>query len=170
MDMPPDSRLSELTADIVGAYVSNNSVRPDELTSLIADVHAALVRAPSLSSALAPEPQEPAVSIRKSVTADFIVCLEDGKKFKSMKRHLRGYHDMSPAEYREKWSLRPDYPMVAPSYASARSDLAKAMGLGRKSRVESEAKGAPNRSANSRKAAAKNKGTRRSKTKEAATA
>jgi predicted transcriptional regulator len=138
MDTPPERQLSELTADIVSAYVSNNSIRPEELTSLIAEVHVALARTPSLGSAPAQQPREPAVSVRKSVTANFIICLEEGKKFKSMKRHLRSSHDMSPAEYREKWGLKPDYPMVAPNYATARSDFAKAIGLGRKSKAGSE--------------------------------
>jgi predicted transcriptional regulator len=124
--------LSELTADIVSAYVSNNSVRADELASLIGEVHAALKRAPAGSAEAEPEPQEPAVPIRKSVTPDYLICLEDGKKFKSLKRHLQGEHGMTPAEYRAKWGLKGDYPMVAPNYSEARSSLAKTMGLGRK--------------------------------------
>jgi predicted transcriptional regulator len=126
----------ELTTDIVCAYLNHNSVRQEDLTSLIGDVFSALN---SLQNASAEEPQErqePAVSVRKSVTSDYIVCLEDGKKFKSLKRHIRTDHNLSPEEYRAKWGLRPDYPMVAPSYAQARSDLARKMGLGRKAAAE----------------------------------
>lgn len=132
MDDHSNLNLSELTADIVSAYVSNNSVRADELASLIGDVHAALQRAPNGPAEPEPEPQEPAVPVRKSVTPDHLVCLEDGKKFKSLKRHLQGEHGMTPSEYRAKWGLKGDYPMVAPNYSEARSSLAKTMGLGRK--------------------------------------
>jgi predicted transcriptional regulator len=124
--------LVELTADVVSAYVSNNPVSTVDLPNLIGDVHSALTR---LSAAAAPAPAEkpkPAVSPKKSVFDDYIICLEDGKKFKSLKRHLRTHYDLSPEEYREKWGLAADYPMVAPSYAAARSKLARQMGLGRK--------------------------------------
>jgi predicted transcriptional regulator len=124
--------LTELTAEIVSAYVSNNNIASGELSGLIGDVHTALHRTASGSSEPAPEPLKPAISIRKSVTPDYIVCLEDGKKFKSLKRHLRTHYDLTPEEYREKWSLPADYPMVAPNYAKARSNLAKQMGLGQK--------------------------------------
>jgi predicted transcriptional regulator len=120
----------ELAADVVMAYVANNPVRASDLPQLISDVHAALL---SLSGTVAEKPveaQAPAISIRKSLTPDFIICLEDGKKFKSLKRHLRTRYNLSPEEYREKWGLPADYPMVAPNYAEARSALAKKMGLG----------------------------------------
>lgn len=125
--------LLELTAEVVAAYVSNNSVPAGELSVLIADVHAALGR---VGNAPAPQPvvekPKPAVNPKKSVTDDYIVCLEDGKKFKSLKRHLMTHYGMTPEQYREKWDLDPAYPMVAPNYAAARSQLAKKMGLGRK--------------------------------------
>ena len=124
--------LVELTADVVSAYVSNNPVSTTDLPNLIGEVHSALTR---LQSGPAPAPVEkakPAVSPKKSVFDDYIICLEDGKKFKSLKRHLRTHYDLSPEQYREKWGLAPDYPMVAPSYAAARSKLARDMGLGRK--------------------------------------
>jgi len=126
----------DLTATIVSAYVGNNSVPVGELPKLIADVHAALASVLSGGTVAepAPEPTRPAVPVKKSVTADYIICLEDGKKFKSLKRHLRTHYDMSPEQYREKWSLPADYPMVAPSYAEARSSLAKKMGLGQQRR------------------------------------
>ena len=122
----------ELAADIVSAYVSNNPVPPGELAQLIGRVHTALVEvAGGRTEAQAPvAPQQPAVPIKKSVTPEHIVCLEDGRTFKSLKRHLRAKYDLSPEQYRAKWGLPPDYPMVAPNYAKARSDLAKAIGLG----------------------------------------
>ena len=124
--------LTELVADIVGAYVSKNSVSVADLPKLINEVHSAL-RQTTTGGQTAEEPaKEPAVPIRRSVNPDYIVCLEDGKHFKSLKRHLRTDHDMSPQEYRAKWGLKPDYPMVAPNYAASRSELAKKMGLGRK--------------------------------------
>jgi predicted transcriptional regulator len=124
----------ELAADIVSAYVSNNSVPATDLPSLINDVHSALVRVTSGTPIVSSEVPKPAVPTRRSVTNEFIVCLEDGKKFKSLKRHLRTQYNMSPEEYREKWGLPPDYPMVAPNYAKARSQLAKQMGLGQQRR------------------------------------
>lgn len=132
MDSVDHDELVQLTADIVSAYVSNNKVGSGELGKLIEEVHTALQRAPNAQATPEPEPREPAVSIRRSVTPDYIVCLEDGKKFKSLKRHLQGEHGLTPDEYRSKWGLSRDYPMVAPNYAQARSDLAKSMGLGRK--------------------------------------
>jgi predicted transcriptional regulator len=122
----------ELTVDIVSAYVSNNPVPPAELAQLIARVHASLTQiGTGQGEPKAPTaPQQPAVPVKKSVTADHIICLEDGRVFKSLKRHLRAKYDMSPEQYRAKWGLPPEYPMVAPNYAKARSDLAKAIGLG----------------------------------------
>ena len=122
----------ELTADIVSAYVSNNTVSAGEIPNLINQVHTALVRVSAGQSDAQPEPLKPAVSVKKSITPDYLVCLEDGKKFKSLKRHLRTQYNMTPETYREKWGLPPDYPMVAPNYAKARSALAKEMGLGQK--------------------------------------
>jgi predicted transcriptional regulator len=124
----------ELAADIVSAYVSNNSVNPGELPSLIHEVHNALLRVSAGAGEPSSEALRPAVSVKKSITPDHIICLEDGKKFKSLKRHLRTQYDMSPEEYREKWGLPADYPMVAPNYAEARSQLAKQMGLGQQRR------------------------------------
>jgi predicted transcriptional regulator len=124
----------ELTASIVSAYVSNNSVPSTDLPALIGQVHSALTRVSSGHSQAASEPLKPAVSIKRSITPDYIVCLEDGKKFKSLKRHLRTQYAMTPEQYRDKWSLPPDYPMVAPNYAVARSNLAKQMGLGQQRR------------------------------------
>lgn len=122
--------LIDLTADIVSAYVSNNTVASADLSTLIADVHTAL--SSTVKNAVEPEaePLVPAVSIKKSVLDDYIICLEDGKKFKSLKRHLRTHYGLTPEDYRTKWDLPADYPMVAPNYAAARSELAKKMGLG----------------------------------------
>ena len=124
----------ELAAEIVSAYVSNNSVPAGELPALIGDVHSALMRVTTDATLPAAEPPKPAVSTKKSITNDHIICLEDGKKFKSLKRHLRTQYDMSPDDYRKKWGLASDYPMVAPAYAKARSMLAKEMGLGQQRR------------------------------------
>ena len=124
----------ELAADIVSAYVSNNSVPPGDVPSLINDVYNALMRVGAGVVTVPAEPPKPAVAVKKSVTNDFIICLEDGKKFKSLKRHLRTQYGLSPEEYREKWGLAADYPMVAPNYAKARSNLAKQMGLGQQRR------------------------------------
>ena len=128
-----DSALIELTAEVVAAYVSNNPVQVVDLPNLITDVHAALARVGGSTPAPAPvEKQKPAVNPKRSVFDDYIVCLEDGKKFKSLKRHLMTHYSLTPEEYREKWGLDANYPMVAPNYAAARSQLAKKMGLGRK--------------------------------------
>lgn len=124
----------ELAAEIVSAYVSNNSVPATELPSLIHEVYNALTRVGGTPVETPVEPLKPAISVKKSVSNDFIVCLEDGKKFKSLKRHLRTQYNMSPEQYREKWGLPADYPMVAPNYAAARSRLAKEMGLGQQRR------------------------------------
>ncbi|WP_068081396.1 MucR family transcriptional regulator [Polycladidibacter stylochi] len=129
-EIPADNNLVDLTADIVSAYVSNNTVASADLPVLINDVFAALQRTSGTTAEPEPEPLKPAVPVKKSVTNDYIICLEDGKKFKSLKRHLRTHYDMTPEEYREKWGLPSDYPMVAPHYAAARSELAKKMGLG----------------------------------------
>ncbi|RUW53995.1 MucR family transcriptional regulator [Mesorhizobium sp. M1A.F.Ca.ET.072.01.1.1] len=123
--------LIELTADVVSAYVSNNPVPVGELPGLIDQVHAALKG--TLGAPVAePEARPPAVPIKKSVTPDYIISLEDGKRFKSLKRHLATHHGLTPDQYRVKWGLPADYPMVAPNYAAARSALAKTLGLGRK--------------------------------------
>jgi predicted transcriptional regulator len=130
-----DTDAVALASDIVAAYVANNPVPRAELPALIADIYAAIDR---LRKGVAQEPEvklTPAVPVKKSVTPDYIICLDDGKKFKSLKRHLATHHGMTPDEYRRKWNLPRDYPMVAPAYAAARSSLAKSMGLGRK-RVE----------------------------------
>jgi predicted transcriptional regulator len=124
----------ELTASIVSAYVSNNSVPAADLPALIGQVHSALTRVLSGQGGVSSAPSKPAVSVKKSITSDYIICLEDGKKFKSLKRHLRTRYNMSPEQYREKWGLPPDYPMVAPNYAATRSHLAKEMGLGQQRR------------------------------------
>ncbi len=123
-------KTAELTVDIVSAYVSNNTLTPGELPALIQSVHAALSRLGMQPQSIANEALKPAVSPKRSVFDDHLICLEDGKKFKSLKRHLRSHYDMSPAQYREKWGLPADYPMVAPNYAKTRSNLAKKMGLG----------------------------------------
>jgi len=126
------NELVSLTVDIVAAYVSNNTVVASELPAVISAVCEAL----RIASAKSEHPQKveltPAVPIKKSVTPDYIICLDDGKKFKSLKRHIRTHYGLSPEEYREKWGLRYDYPMVAPNYAASRSALAKKMGLGRR--------------------------------------
>src|SRR5690606_17787867 len=130
----PGNELIDLTADIVSAYVSNNTASAGDLPGLINEVYQALARTHGGLAQPEPEPLKPAVNPKKSVFPDYIICLEDGKKFKSLKRHLRTHYDLSPEEYREKWALPPDYPMVAPNYAAARSALAKKMGLGQQRR------------------------------------
>ena len=130
--MRGDDTLIELTADVVAAYVSNNPVQIGDLPNLITDVHAALARVGGGPEPLPAEKPKPAVNPKKSIFDDYIICLEDGKKFKSLKRHLMTHYGLTPEEYREKWGLDPGYPMVAPNYAAARSQLAKKMGLGRK--------------------------------------
>ena len=124
--------LIELTADIVAAYVSNNSVASFDLKRLIGEVHGALQRSSHGLAAPAPEALKPATTVKRSITPDYLICLEDGKRFKSLKRHLRTHYDLTPAEYRAKWGLPADYPMVAPNYAKTRSALARQMGLGQK--------------------------------------
>jgi len=134
MNENASSTYIELAADIVSAYVSNNSVPAGDLPGLISDVHLALARVGNGAAEASAEAPKPAIAIKKSVTPDYIFCLEDGKKFKSLKRHLRTQYNLTPEQYREKWGLAPDYPMVAPNYAKARSDLAKEMGLGQQRR------------------------------------
>ena len=131
-DIENSADFVELTVDIVSAYVSNNPVPVGELAQLITKIHTSLTQVASgeTETKVAAAPQQPAVPVKKSVTADHIICLEDGRVFKSLKRHLRAKYDMSPEQYRAKWGLPSDYPMVAPNYAKARSDLAKAIGLG----------------------------------------
>jgi predicted transcriptional regulator len=124
------STFIELTASIVSAYVSNNPVPAAELSALIGEVHTALTRVSSSHGESPADGHKPAIPVKKSITSDYIICLEDGKKFKSLKRHLRTRYKLTPEQYREKWGLGSDYPMVAPNYAAARSRLAKQMGLG----------------------------------------
>ncbi|MEO0327266.1 MAG: MucR family transcriptional regulator [Pseudomonadota bacterium] len=124
--------LLELTSELVSAYVSNNPVSTIELPNLISEVHATLDRISDSNGKKSAAAGKPAVPVKKSVHDEYIICLEDGKKFKSLKRHLKSHFDLSPEEYREKWGLPVDYPMVAPAYAKARSQLAREMGLGRK--------------------------------------
>src|SRR3954468_548796 len=129
----------ELAADIVSAYVSNNSLPTSELPALLNSVHTALA-ATAKGQVQEPTPAlTPAISIKKSVTPDHIVCLDDGKKFKSLKRHLRTTYGLTPEQYRTKWDLPRDYPMVAPNYAKARSELAKTMGLGQQRKSAAKA-------------------------------
>ncbi len=128
------SSYIELTANIVSAYVSNNTVPSADIPNLISQVHAALKRVSGGQTAAPAEPLKPAVPIKRSVTPEYIICLEDGHKFKSLKRHLRTRYGVTPEQYREKWGLASDYPMVAPKYAEARSQLAKQMGLGQQRR------------------------------------
>ena len=129
-----DNELITLTGQIVSAFVSKNSVQASDLPALISIVYQALKSAgqPSVAQPEAPTDLKPAVPIKKSVTADYIVCLEDGKKLKMLKRHLSSSYNMTPDEYRARWGLPADYPMVAPNYAKSRSDLALKLGLGRR--------------------------------------
>src|SRR5438270_2676851 len=128
-----EDTLLTLTADIVAAHVSNNSVAVNDLPNLIQNVHGALTGIAGSASAAEPKP-EPKVSIRSSVKPDYIVCLEDGKRLKMLKRHLMTHYDLTPDQYRQKWGLSADYPMVAPNYAEQRRALAKSIGLGTKRR------------------------------------
>ncbi|MDJ0894240.1 MAG: MucR family transcriptional regulator [Alphaproteobacteria bacterium] len=133
VDANHEQELLSLTADIVAAHVSNNTVAVDDLPSLISEVYLSLAR---IGQAAEPEPEklQPAVPIKRSITPDFLICLEDGKKLKMLKRHLKTAYNMTPAEYRDRWGLPPDYPMVAPNYARQRSRLAKQIGLGTRAR------------------------------------
>ncbi|NIJ42490.1 putative transcriptional regulator [Parvibaculum indicum] len=128
------AELIDMTAEIVAAYVGHNNVAPDDVPKLIELVHGALEQAASGEASADQARPDPAVPVDQSITAEYLICLEDGKKFKSLKRHIRTHYDLSPEEYRERWGLAADYPMVAPSYAKARSRLAKKMGLGQKGR------------------------------------
>jgi predicted transcriptional regulator len=134
MNDKSSSNYIELTADIVSAYVSNNTVATGEISALISQVHSALLRVSNGQTEVVSEALKPAIAVKKSITPDYLICLEDGKKFKSLKRHLRTQYNMTPEHYREKWGLAADYPMVAPNYAEARSQLAKQMGLGQQRR------------------------------------
>ena len=131
--MQEKDSLTEMVAEIVSAYVAKNTVEADALPEIIRNVYSALSDI-NVSGAPSVTKPAPAVSIKRSVSADYIVCLEDGKKFKSLKRHLQSQYGMTPEDYRAKWGLPSDYPMVAPNYAKARSELARKMGLGRKSK------------------------------------
>jgi predicted transcriptional regulator len=131
--MPSEMNLVDLTAEIACAYVTHNSLSTADLTKLIGDVHRALAGLGGATEIVPEvEAQRPAVSVRKSITPDFLICLEDGKKFKSLKRHLQRAYGLTLEDYREKWHLPFDYPMVAPNYSASRSALAKSIGLGRK--------------------------------------
>lgn len=123
-------QLLRMTTDVVSAYVQNNPLASNDLPGIISTVHTSLAELQG-QSVVKSEPQKPAVSPRKSITPDFLICLEDGKKLKMLKRHLRTTYNMSPEEYRAKWGLQPDYPMVAPNYAKQRSEFAKQIGLGK---------------------------------------
>jgi predicted transcriptional regulator len=138
-DQGAEDTLLTLTADIVAAHVSNNSVAVNDLPNLIQNVHAALTGISHSSSAPEPKP-EPKVSIRSSIKPDYIVCLEDGKRLKMLKRHLMTHYNMTPDQYRQKWGLSSDYPMVAPNYAEQRRTLAKSIGLGTKRKRTSRGK------------------------------
>jgi predicted transcriptional regulator len=127
-----ESDVIAMTAKVVAAYVSNNTIVAENLPNLITSVHGALTKATLHGAEEPKEELKPAVPVKKSVQPDYIICLEDGKKFKSLKRHLRTHYNLSPDEYRQKWGLPMDYPMVAPSYAASRSELAKTMGLGQR--------------------------------------
>lgn len=133
------SQLIELSADIVSAYVSHNALSASDIPKLISNVHATLAALGGVAEAEPVVELRPAVPVKKSITPDYLVCLEDGKKFKSLKRHLRTEYDISPEEYRAKWGLPADYPMVAPTYSEARSRLAKTIGLGRKPKTPAAA-------------------------------
>ena len=128
-DTTANGNYIELTAEIVSAYVSNNTVPAGEIPGLINQIHAALSRVSGKPGDSPAEPLRPAISVKKSITPEYIICLEDGKKFKSLKRHLRTQYNMTPEQYRESGRSVPTIPMVAPSYAAARSELAKQMGV-----------------------------------------
>ncbi len=130
----PQGEILRMTAEVVSAYVSNNLLPATQIADTIKSVYGSLNALESGLGGVKREPLKPAVSIRKSVTPDFVICLEDGKKLKMLKRHLRTTYNLTPDEYRAKWGLAPDYPMVAPNYAAQRSAFAKKIGLGRKAR------------------------------------
>jgi predicted transcriptional regulator len=147
--------LTSLTADIVAAYVANNVISGGSLPDFIGSVYAALKKAVDQGAEPPKVELTPAVAAKKSVTQDYIICLEDGKKFKSLKRHIQTHYGLSPEEYRAKWGLPRDYPMVAPAYAAARSQLAKTMGLGRRSGTETVGLAGPAAASTSSEKAAK---------------
>jgi len=126
-----EEELLRMTTDVVAAYVSNNTLPTAQLAEVINAVYSSLKSLEGQVAQVQPEPLKPAIPIRKSVTPEFLICLEDGKKLKMLKRHLRSTYNMTPDEYRSKWGLAPDYPMVAPNYAERRSEFAKKIGLGR---------------------------------------
>tara|TARA_B100000446_G_scaffold57504_1_gene53597 strand:- start:268 stop:696 length:429 start_codon:yes stop_codon:yes gene_type:complete len=130
LEIDNQAMLIQMTSEVVAAYVSNNPVQASDLPNVISRVHATMRDLSSVNFEEPAKETSPAVSVRKSITPDYLVCLEDGKRFKSLKRHLRSKYNLSPEEYREKWGLPTDYPMVAPNYAKQRSELAKKMGLG----------------------------------------
>lgn len=132
--------LIEMTTELVASYVGSNAVAVTDVPRMIEYVHSTMSELAHAGAAAHEEPPTPAVPIKKSVTPDHIVCLEDGRKFKSLKRHLRTQYDMSPDDYRRKWGLPVDYPMVAPNYAKARSELAKRMGLGQTAKSRKKSK------------------------------
>lgn len=133
MDHDQSQSIVELTAEIVSAYVSNNEISPGEVSILITNVSIALRAAAADQRAPAKDNLKPAVPIKRSVFPDYIICLEDGKKYKSLRRHLRTRYNLTPEEYRERWGLPHSYPMVAPNYHKSRSAMAKKMGLGKRS-------------------------------------
>ena len=135
-----DDALLRMTADVVTAYVGNNTVAPSDLADVIRTVHASLQQAQASESSVTAAPK-PAVPVKKSITPDYLICLEDGRELKMLKRHLRTTYNMTPDEYRAKWGLDPDYPMVAPNYAKRRSEFAKQIGLGQKRRRAGSAEG-----------------------------
>ena len=137
-DKLENAELLELTTEIVASYVSNNTVASADLSGVIQDVYKTMTQLGTQTAQ--PERPKPAVAVKKSVTPDYIVCLEDGKKLKMLKRHLKTAYNMTPEEYRDRWGLPADYPMVAPNYAKHRSSLAKKIGLGTKPRSTSRAK------------------------------
>ena len=137
--MEDKAQLVELTADIAAAYLSANTVPAGDLPGLIQTIHQALSGVSSGAPAPAAEPAKPAVPVKKSITPDYLISLEDGKKYKSLKRHLRTKYNMTPEDYRTKWGLPKDYPMVAPNYAKARSEMARSMGLGQGGRGRKKA-------------------------------
>lgn len=132
LNLGQGNNVVDLTSEIICSYIANNSIPVDDLPKLIGEVHSTLVTISTPQQNLFEEAQKPAVSIKRSITPDYLICLEDGQKFKSLKRHLRSKYNLSPEEYRSKWRLPSDYPMVAPNYAAQRSKLAMKMGLGQK--------------------------------------
>lgn len=141
LDSVRDGELLRMTADVVASYVSKNPVNADQLGELIHSVHDSLKNIDGAPAEIEEEPQKPAVSIRKSVQPEYLICLEDGKKLKMLKRHLRTAYNMTADDYRLKWGLGADYPMVAPNYAAQRSAFAKSIGLGRGARGGGRKKG-----------------------------